>query len=207
MLVFTPPRKRIFIAIGVIMLLFYLIPPLLIPAGLGLIMALPAFIHPLHRLGEKFPTVRLSLAFVLGLTSFTIFYGSVTYDMAHHSFTAGEYRYECQSCDNMIYFPFEHTEEESDNQQAIIMEYWARELLLPTYQTSCNTGSPLACRLADEIFSRRGWGKLPSWSDFLITFLVCHLATIWTIFFVVIFAHNRHGDIPLSWSRFSRRMD
>ena len=199
MLVLAPPRIRIFIAFGVTVLLFYIIPPLLIPVGLGLFMALFTLIPPFHWLGKNFPIVRLSLAFLLGLTSFTILYGSITYALAHYNFAAGEYQYECQSCDNMVYFPFEHTEEELENKKAIIMEFWAREFLLPTYQTACNTKNLLACRLADEILARREWEKLSSWSDFTFRFLVGYLAAISTIFFAILFTHNKHKEAQLSW--------
>src|SRR4030066_346047 len=87
------PRQRFLIAIGLVVLLLILIPALLLPVVIGLIICLLALLPPLHTLSKLSATVRLSLAFILGLTSFTILCGSMTYFGAYQSYAAGEYHY------------------------------------------------------------------------------------------------------------------
>jgi hypothetical protein len=146
------------------------------------------------------------LAFSLGLTSFTIFYGTITYLAANTAYHMGKMEYECQSCDRMIYVPPEFTQEECENEKAIIIEYWAREILPPAFQSNCNTKHPAVCRLADDI-SARNANKYISPEDadqiqrnaFLYRFAFSFIASISTVFFVHLFTRKKdvHRRIPL----------
>jgi hypothetical protein len=150
--------------------------------------------------------MRLLLAFSLGLTSFIIFYGTITYLAANTAYHMGKMEYECQSCDRRIYVPPEYTQEERENEKAIIIEYWAREILPPAFQSNCNTKNPTVCRLADDISARKANTYLsPEDQDqiqrnaFLHRFGSSFIATISTVFFVHLFTREKdvHRRLPL----------
>jgi len=179
---------------------------LLLPTCVGFFVSLLTLIPPLRLAAQNSATFRLLLAFILGLTSFSLLYGIYTYVAAHASYHLGDMQYECQSCDHMVYVPPEFTDEEEAYKNAIIIEYWSRELLPPVFQSTCNTKNPTICRLADDISSRNlsrhispKNAEKAQWNTFLSYFGSSFWGTISTIFFVHIFTrrHDIHSKIPL----------
>jgi len=182
----------------------------LISIGVGILVSLLALIPPLRAIAQGFPTIRLLVAFTLGLTSFAILYGSQTYLLAHSAYHSGTLLYECPSCDRMIYVPPEFTQEEQEYEQAIMIEYWARNLLPPSFQSDCNTKNTTVCRLAEDISLRKGSQKYTNpthyeetlWNTFYLNFFTSLTATLSTIVFVAIFTYtpdlknHKHGKIP-----------
>ncbi len=181
---------------------------LLIPMCIGFLISLLAYLPPLNSLGRSSVTLRLLLAFSLGLTTFITLYGTITYIAAHNAYHLGTFEYECQYCDQIrqIYVPIEYTPEEMEYENAIIIEYWAREILPPVFQSSCNTKHPTTCHLADDISlrkaNRRNWPvetEQIKWNEFLDYFKSSFIATISTVIFVHLFTRRRdvHSRIPL----------
>ena len=181
---------------------------LLIPICVGFFISLLAYLSPLNSIGRSFATFRLLLAFSLGLATFIIFYGTITYITAQYTYHMGTWQYECQYCDQIrhFYVPLEYTQEEMEHEKAIIIEYWAREILPPVFLSSCNTKHPTICRLADDIRSRKlkRYGspvndKQIKGNDFLLNFRASFFGSISTVFFVHLFTRRRdvHSRIPL----------
>jgi len=182
----------------------------LIPIGVGMLMSLLMLLPPLRAIAQGFPTIRLLVAFTLGLTSFAILYGSQTYLLAHSAYHSGNFQYECPSCDRMIYVPPEFTQEEQEYKQAIMIEYWARYLLPPSFQSDCNTKNATVCRLAEDISLRKGPQEYTNpthyketlWNTFYLNFSLSLAATLSTIVFVALFTYTpdlknrKHGKIP-----------
>jgi hypothetical protein len=167
----------------------------LISIGVGILVSLLVLLPPLRGIAREFPTIRLFVAFTLGLTSFGILYSSQTYLLAHSAYHSGNLQYECPSCDRMIYFPPEFTQEELEYKQAIMIEYWARNLLPPSFQSDCNTKNATVCRLTEDISLRKGSQKYTNptryeetlWNTFYLNFATSLAATFSTIVFVAIF--------------------
>jgi hypothetical protein len=151
-------------------LVCFILPAMII----GAVIALVALFPPFKILAQLFAGFRLALAFTLGLISFLTYFGIDTYTSATAAYSFGTLRYECQSCDFIGYYP---TEEEEENKDAIILEYWARNILLPPFQTPCNTGNLVACRLADFQMQHK-YRDSPSWDDFLFHFSNSYFATL-----------------------------
>jgi hypothetical protein len=181
---------------------------LIIPMCIGFFISLLAYLPPLNSIGRISATLRLLLVFSLGLATFIIFYGTITYIAAQYTYHMGTWQYECQYCDQIrqIYVPLEYTQEEMEHEKAIIIEYWAREILPPVFLSSCNTKHPTVCRLADDIRSR----KLKRYispvnaeqikrNDFLLNFRSSFFGSISTVFFVHLFTRRKdvHSRIPL----------
>jgi hypothetical protein len=178
----------------------------LIPISIGFIIALFVYIPPVQTLARCSATFKLLLAFTLGLISFILLYGIQTYNTAHGTYHMGDMRYECQSCDHMIYVTPELTQEEHEYKQAIIVEYWSRELLPPAFQSACNTKHPTVCRLAEDInahnFNRHQsptTHEKVEWNTFFLYFASSTCGTVSTIFFVARFTRRDdvHSRIPL----------
>jgi hypothetical protein len=175
----------------------------LISIGVGLLVSLLALLPPLRGMARNFPLMWLFLAFILGLTSFVILYGSQTYLLAHSAYHSGTLQYECPSCDRMIYVPPEFTQKEQEYKQAIMIEYWARNLLPPAFQSDCITKNPSVCRLAEDINLRKGSQKYTnpthfeevSWNTFYLNFATSLAATFSTIVFTALFTRNPHIKI------------
>jgi hypothetical protein len=166
----------------------------LIPTVIGFLISLIVFIPPLRNVARSSGTFRLLLTFTLGLAAFIIIYGGQTYSLAYTSYHMGEFRYECPSCDFQTYIPPEYTPEEMEYEKAIIIEYWAREILPPPFQSACSTKNPTVCRLADAIASRKYHQADHSltnvkieWNTFFLNFAIGFCGTISTVFFVAIF--------------------
>lgn len=166
----------------------------------GFIISLVIYIPPLYSLAQMSSSLRLLLAFSLGLISFFLLYGVQTYSMAHASYHSGDLRYECHSCDLMIYVPPEHTQKEKEAEQAIILEYWSREILPPIFQSGCNTKHSDICQMADAITSRKlsrsyrpEVTERQNWNMFLLYFGISTSGTISTIFCIARF--TRRNDV------------
>jgi hypothetical protein len=177
-----------------------------IPIGVGFIVAQLVVIPPLRTLARCSATFKLLLAFTLGLASFILLYGIQTYTTARGTYYMGDLRYECQSCDRMIYVAPEFTQEEQEYEQAIIVEYWSREVLPPFFQSTCNTKHPTVCRLAEDINTRnlnRHQSPMThekvKWNTFFLYFASSTCATVSTIFFIARFTRREdvHSRIPL----------
>ena len=182
----------------------------LISIGVGLFLSLLALLPPLRAIARGFPTIRLFVTFTLGITSFGILYSSQTYLLAHSAYHSGNFQYECPSCDRMIYVPPEFTQEEWEYKHAIMIEYWARNLLPPAFQSDCITKNPTVCRLAKDINLRKGSQEYTNpthyeetlWNTFYLNFFTSLTATLSTIVFVALFTctpdlkNHKHGKIP-----------
>lgn len=154
---------------------------------LGAAIALVALLPPFKALARLFASFRLALAFTLGLVAFLIYFGIDTYTSAISAYFFGTFRYECQSCDFMGYYP---TKEEEMHKQAIIQEYWARSVIPPSLQTPCNTGNLDACRLADFEMQLK-YRERPTWGDFLYHFIYGSFATLSAIACVAFYTRER----------------
>ena len=177
----------------------------LIPMVIGFLISLIPRIPPLPMLSRISGTFRLFLTFTLGLATFIMIYAGQTYGVAHTAYHMGEFRYECPSCDLQTYFPPEYTPEEMEYEQAIIIEYWARELLPPPFKSACNTKNPTVCRLADAIETRKyhpanySLGNIEiEWNMFFLYFAISFCGTISTVFFVALFSHWNDIRIRIS---------
>jgi hypothetical protein len=179
---------------------------LAIPLAAGFVVSLLVFIPPIKIFAQYSHTFKLILVFTLGLVSFFFIYGLLTHILALETYHSGDWQYECQSCDHMVYVPPEFTQEKKEHEKAIIIEYWSRELLPPVFQSSCNTKHPTVCRLADDISARKANTYIsPEDADqiqrnaFLHRFAFSSIATISTLFFVHLFTRKEevHKRIPL----------
>jgi hypothetical protein len=181
---------------------------LLIPMCIGFFISLFAYLPPLNSIGRSSVIARLLLAFSLGLTTFITLYGTITYSAAYATYHMGTWQYECQYCDQIrkIYVPLEYTQEEMEHEKAIVIEYWAREILPPVFQSICNTKHPTVCHLADDISSRKANRynypvntEQIKWNGFLLYFKSSFFGTISTFFFVHLFTRRKdvHSRIPL----------
>jgi hypothetical protein len=180
----------------------------LIPLCIGFFISLFAYLPPLYSIGRSSVPLRLLLAYSLGLTTFITLYGTITYIAAHNAYHLGTFEYECQYCDQIrqIYVPIEYTREEMEYENAIIIEYWAREILPPVFQSSCNTKHPTVCHLSDDISlrkaNRRNWPvetEQIKRNGFFLYFKASFFGTISTVFFVHLFTRRNdvHRPIPL----------
>jgi hypothetical protein len=180
----------------------------LIPLCIGFLVSLLAYLPPLNSMGRSSATMRLILAFSLGFTSFITLYGTITYIVVLSAYHMGTWQYECQYCDQIrqIYVPLEHTQEELEHEEAIIIEFWARDILPPAFQSNCITKHPTVCRLADNISTRNANKYISQedtyqiqWNEFLQHFASSFNATIATLFFVHLFTRKKdvYRRIPL----------
>jgi hypothetical protein len=171
-----------------------------IPITVGFVISLLVFIPPIRTLAQSSQTLKLILVFTLSLVSFFIIYGLLTYESAYGTYYLGDWQYECQSCDRMVYIPPEFTQEEKEHEKAIIIEYWSRELLPPVVQSSCNTKHPTVCQLADNVNSRNmnshhspSTARQVQWNMFRLYFVFSFCSSISAAFFVARF--TRREDV------------
>ena len=118
----------------------------------GALVALPALLLPIQRLGQSRVPARRAVIFIWGLVAFVVAFGASTRLVA--TVSAAFYGPVLLNMRDSALTPAEQS-----TKAAVINEVWIREMAPPLMRGVCYTGQETACRMADQAVSRAGTEK------------------------------------------------
>ncbi len=123
---------------------------------IGALIALPALLPPIRKLGQRSQTVRVTAILVLGLVSFLVSIGLLTRVAAE--VTCIFYTLPFHNNNDYVLTEPGPMGQEQRNRRAAVNELWVRNIMPPPLRYTCYTGDPFGCDLADKMVTSPTWG-------------------------------------------------